>query len=115
MENYLLLLHQGDLRPKELSPEQIQAILARYKAWSQKLREAGRFVGSNKLQDDTARIVRGQGGDMRVTDGPYAETKDLVGGYFLIQAESYEDAVEWCKDCPHLAFGAIEVRKVDVV
>jgi hypothetical protein len=52
---------------------------------------------------------------MRITDGPFAETKDVLAGYFLIQAESYEDAIEWTKESPHLDFGTIEVRKVQVV
>ncbi len=52
---------------------------------------------------------------MRITDGPYAETKDVVAGYYLIQAESYEDAVECSEDCPHLEFGTIEVRRIHVV
>lgn len=52
---------------------------------------------------------------MRITDGPFAETKDVVAGYFLIQAESYEDAVKWTRDNPHLDFSTIEIRKVHVV
>ena len=114
MESYLLLLHESAITP-DISPEEMQAIIARYKAWGRKVGEAGRMAGSNKLEDGTGRVIRGQGAGMRVTDGPYAETKDVVGGYFVILAESYEDAVEWSKDCPHLAFGTIEVRKVQVV
>ena len=114
MDSYLLLLHGTRLTPN-MSPEEIQAITSRYKAWATKLHEAGRLAGSTKLEDRTGRVLRGQGGEMRITDGPFAETKDVVAGYFLIQAESYEDAVEWTKDSPHLDFGTIEVRKVQVV
>jgi hypothetical protein len=117
MENYILLLHQSTTARPEMSPDEIQAIIARYKAWGQKLREAGRFVGSNKLEDGTGRVLLGAGGKVRITDGPYAETKDVVSGYFVIAAGSYEEAVEMCRDCPHLelGFGAIEIRKVHVV
>ncbi len=114
MESYLLLLHETAAMP-EMSPAEMQAVIARYKAWGQKLAAAGRIGGSNKLEDGTGRVLRGQGGGMRITDGPYAETKDVVAGYFLIHADSYEDAVEWTKDCPHLEFGAIEVRRIHVV
>jgi hypothetical protein len=114
MESYILLLHETTIAP-DISPEEMQAIIARYKAWGEKVRKAGRMVGSNKLEDGTGRVVRGSGPEMRVTDGPYAETKDVVAGYFIIQAESYEDAVEWSKDCPHLSFGTIEIRKIHVV
>src|SRR5215471_16497627 len=107
MENYLLLLHEPAL-PAQISPEEMQGIIARYKAWGQKLRDAGRIAGSNKLEDGTGRTLRGKDGQLKVTDGPYAETKDVVAGYYLILAENYEDAVNWCRDCPHLDFGTIE-------
>lgn len=114
MQNYLLLLHEAR-QTADMSPEEIQAIIGRYKAWGQKLRDAGRMVGSNKLEDETGRVMRGNGARLRITDGPYAETKDVVAGYYLIQADSYEDAVEWSKDCPHLEVGSIEVRRIHVV
>src|SRR3979490_2329398 len=101
MDSYLLLLHGTRLTPN-MSPEEIQAITSRYKAWAGRLHEAGRLAGTNKLEDRTGRVLRGQGAEMRITDGPFAETKDVVAGYFLIQAESYEDAVAWTKDSPHL-------------
>jgi len=114
MENYLLLLHESAI-PPDMSPEEMQAIVARYKAWGQRLAAAGRIAGSNKLEDGTGRVLRGKGGELRITDGPFAETKDVVAGYFLILADSYEDAVECSKDCPHLDFGTIEIRRVQVV
>ena len=114
MESYLLLLHGRD-KYAVLSPEEIQAVLGRYRAWGQKLREAGRILGSNKLEDGTGRVLRGRNGDMRITDGPYAETKDVLGGYFLVSAESYEDAVKLSSECPHLDFGAIEIRRIQQV
>ena len=114
MESYLLLLHGTRITP-DMSPDEMQAMFARYRAWGQKLRDAGRILGSNKLEDGTGRLLRGQGPAMRITDGPYAETKDVVAGYYLIQAESYEDAVKCSKDCPHLEFGTIEVRRIHVV
>ncbi len=114
MESYLLLLHEcNEYAP--LSPEEMQAIFGRYRAWSQKLRDAGRILGSNKLEDGSGRVLRGKNGDLRITDGPFTETKDVLGGYFLVSAETYEDAVELCRDCPHLDFGAIEVRRIQKV
>jgi hypothetical protein len=113
MESYILLLHETAMSP-DISPEEMQAIIGRYKACGQKVGQAGRMAGGNKLEDRTGRVLRGEGAAMRVTDGPYTETKDVVGGYFVIQAESYDDAVQWAKDCPHLSFGTIEVRKIEV-
>jgi hypothetical protein len=48
-------------------------------------------------------------------DGPYAEAKEVVGGYFIVEADGYDDAVALCRDCPHLAYGRIEVRQLDRV
>ena len=93
----------------------MQAIFARYRAWGQKLRDAGRILGSNKLEDKSGRVLRSVSGELHITDGPYAETKDVLGGYFLVSAETYEDAVKLCRDCPHLDFGAIEVRQVQKI
>ena len=113
METYLILLHEHNNIP-ELSPEEIQAVIARYKAWGQRLHASGNFLASNKLED-TGRVLRGNGGGMRITDGPFTETKDVLGGYYLIQAESYEQATDLCRDSPHLDFGAVEIRRIEVV
>jgi len=113
MDNYLILLHESNNMP-QLSPEEMQAVIRRYKAWGQRLHESGSFLGSNKLEA-SGRVLRGDSGKVRITDGPFAETKDVLGGYFLVQAESYEKAVELCRDSPHLDFGAVEIRRVEVV
>jgi hypothetical protein len=116
MENYILLLHESTTPSKALSPDEMQAIIAKYKAWGQRLAEAGRLTGSNKLERGSGRMVRGKAGDVRISDGPFTETKDVIGGYFMVKAENYDAAVDLCRDCPHLEFGgAIEVRRVEVV
>ena len=116
MERYLLLLHENPQAVPAMSPEEMQAAIARYKAWGKRLHDEGRLVGSNKLEDATGRVMRSNGGgNLKITDGPFTETKDVIGGYFLIEAAGYEEAVEQCRDCPHLAMGAIEVRRIDVV
>jgi hypothetical protein len=113
MDTYLILLHESNNIPK-LSPEETQAVIARYKAWGQRLRDAGSFLSSNKLED-TGRVLRGNGGKVAITDGPFAETKDVLGGYFMVKAESYEQVAGLCQDSPHLDFGAVEIRRVEVV
>ncbi|HXB68332.1 MAG TPA: YciI family protein [Candidatus Acidoferrales bacterium] len=116
MESYILLLHdRGTPRP-QLSPEEIQAIIAKYKAWGQRLRDAGRIAGASKLEDGTGRVMRGQGAQVRISDGPFTETKDVIGGFYILNAASYDEAVELCRDCPHLEYGSgIEIRRVQVV
>jgi hypothetical protein len=79
-------------------------------AWGNQARQAGFLVGSNKLVDDGGKIMRGK---TLVTDGPYSETKELLGGYYLIEAANYDEAVRRSKDHPHLEHGTIEVREVE--
>jgi len=115
MESYLLLLHMKDERPN-LSPEEMQAITAKYKAWGQKLGAQGRIAGGEKLADEAGRKMIGKGAELRISDGPFTETKDVIGGFFIVKAESYDEAIELCRDCPHLEYGnGIEVRRIDVV
>lgn len=75
----------------------------------------GRLTGSNKLTDGAGRVLRGKS-PMRVTDGPYTEGKEVLGGYYMFEAESYEHAIELTRDHPQLEFGGIvEVREIQVL
>ncbi len=104
MPKFVLMLRDngflGDLSPKEL-----EAIFNRYRAWSQK---AGR-TGGEKLKDGEGKVMTRAG----VTDGPYAESKEVIGGFMTIDARDYDEAIRLCRDHPHLDFGSIEIRAVD--
>ena len=115
MSQYLLILRDDPAVFHKMSPQEIQQVFAKYVAWRTRMQEAGRLVGGNKLEDFTGRVLTkaGVSAEMRITDGPFAESKELIGGYFMINADSYDEAVELCRDCPHLEYGAIEVRLVD--
>jgi hypothetical protein len=116
METYILLLHDSGAAKPQLSPEEIQAVIAKYKAWGERLREAGRIAGGQKLEGGTGRVMRGQGAQVRISDGPFTETKDVIGGFYILKADSYDEAVELCRDCPHLEYGSgIEIRRVQVM
>jgi hypothetical protein len=108
MPQYLLVLRDNGF-PDGISPEEIQAIIERYGVWMQKVRS----TAGNKLRDAEGRVIRRNGTKTTVTDGPFAEAKEVLGGYFLVDAASYDDAVKMCGDCPHLEFGSIEVREVE--
>jgi len=110
MPKYVLLLHESSTAFPDLSPEDMQAMIQRYKNWRGKLNASG-----EKLQDGTGRTLRGAGSSLTVSDGPHAETKEVIGGFFIIEAKDYDEAVELSRDCPHLDFGTIEVRQVDKV
>lgn len=115
MSRYLLLLHESPAGFAPLSPEEMQAVIAEYTAWRDRLESEGRLLGSHKLTDEGGKSMVRVDGEIRVTDGPYTEAKEVVGGYFLIEAEDYDDAVRISRDCPHLSYGGrIEVRQVDL-
>jgi hypothetical protein len=114
MAHYLLLLYDDPSRWQKLGPPQFQQALAKYMSWGQKAEQAGFLVGSNKLADDAGKVIRGA--QALVTDGPYSETKEVLAGYYLIDASNYDEAVRRSLDHPHLEYGGtIEVRLVEVI
>lgn len=112
MPKFVMLLHDAGAFPPDLSPEQIQAIIERYVSWRQKVAN-GRTVDGHKLADGTGRVLRGRVGSPTVTDGPFAESREVIGGIFIVEAASFDEVVELSKDCPHLDFGTIEIREVE--
>ena len=90
----------------------MQATIHKYKAWSAKVAQAGHLRGGEKLADATGRVLRrGQ----PVKDGPYAESKEVVGGYFILEAADYNEAARLASDCPHVEFGTVEIREIEKV
>ena len=116
MAQFMLLLHESPDDFAGLSPEEIQRVIGEYTAWREKLQEEGKLAGGLKLKDEGGRTLSRQNGQVRVVDGPYAEAKEVVGGFFLIEAADYDEAVEISKGCPHLIHSQrVEVREVDPI
>jgi hypothetical protein len=116
MAQFMLLLHNPPDAFAAYTPERLQAIFVRYRSWRQELMEAGKLAGGAKLVADGGRnVVPTQGGRTEVTDGPYAEAKEVLGGYFTVSAADYEEAVEIARRSPHLDYGWIQIRQVDPV
>ena len=110
----MLLLHESPEDFADASAEEIQAVIGEYVNWQEKIETEGHFVGGEKLADEGGRHIKLSDGEIRVTDGPYTEIKETLGGFFTIQAADYDAAVEISKSCPHLKFGGwIEVREID--
>ena len=108
MKQFILLLHEEAEVVKNFSPEQMQKIVADHMKYSSELAAAGQLVGGNGLGMDGKQII---GKDSIVKDGPYIESKELIGGYYIINATDYAAAVEIAKGCPnHLWGGTTEVR-----
>ena len=111
---YMLLLHDVISEDVEFSAEEIQAVIGEYVAWREEIAAKGLLIGGEKLADEGGKHLRRVDGEIRVTDGPFAEVKEALGGYFSIRADDYDEAVEISKDCPHLRYGGwIELREID--
>jgi hypothetical protein len=115
MATYMLLLHED---PRALAtsmpPAEMERVVAEYRAWAEKLATAGRLIGGEKLKDEGGKVLSTSSGKLRVVDGPFAEAKEVIGGYFTITADSYAHAVELCSDHPHLRHGRrIELREIE--
>lgn len=108
MAQFMLLLYDDPAQWKNFSAEELERAMQKYIAWTKKA------VDSKRLGQDTGRVIRGRlGGKPVTTDGPYSETKEVLGGYYVIEAANYDEAVARTLDHPHLEYGGtIEVRAV---
>jgi hypothetical protein len=110
---YLLMIYGNEAAQQAATPEQNTQMLAAYTAYTTAMREAGVIQGGNRLHpSSTASTVRIAGGKTEVLDGPYAETKEQLGGYFLIDAPDLDAALAWAAKCPGAAVGTIEIRPI---
>jgi hypothetical protein len=95
------------------SPEQQKQVTEAYNVYTKALVDAGAMRGGEALQDGkTATTVRLHNGNKVVTDGPFAETKEEFGGFYLIEAADLDEAIAWAAKCPGAQWGSIEVRPV---
>jgi hypothetical protein len=116
MHQYMLLLHEKPADAVAVSPAQMKEIVAAYQGWAADLAQRGLMVGGEKLTDDGGRQLRLKAGQPLVSDGPYAEAHDVVGGYFIVKAESDAAAEALARSCPHLVGTQwIEIRRIEVI
>lgn len=112
---YLALIHTDEAAWLAAGEEERSAVYERYRTLSDEAREAGVLVDGAELDSvASATTVRVRDGQTLVTDGPYAEVKEALGGYFVFDCATIEDALEWAARIPAAATGAVEVRPVHV-
>ncbi|MCC7065952.1 MAG: hypothetical protein IT456_24360 [Planctomycetes bacterium] len=114
MPKFMLIL-RGDVSAdySQFTPDDFGRILAEYEAWGAKLAAEGRLDLGQKLTDQGGKVIWPKGKSTVVKDGPYVETKEVVGGIYVIKADNYDHAVRLCDGHPNLRFGSIEVRELD--
>mgnify|MGYP001791527959 CR=1 FL=1 len=110
---YVMLIYNAEERWNALSEAEEACIMAGHMAVIEKSQADGTFRAGNRLMDvAAATTVRNHDGKITVTDGPFAETKEQLGGYYLIEAASLDEAIEWAKKIPSVDLGTIEVRPI---
>jgi len=115
MAKYVLLLGGADLDKRSGNAALAPKMFERFASWLGSLRERGRYVDSMKLHDQTGARLTVRGG--QVVEGPFMETKEAIGGLFVIQADSLDEALAMARECPTLTMqnGTVEVRLIEEV
>ena len=116
MAQFMLLLHQAPNYNTDLPREKMLEMTGKYMAWADALRQKGQMVGGEKLGASGGRQLRSSGGKLVVSAGPYADAKDVIGGYFVIAARDLAEAEAIARECPHLALAPAnwaEVRPIE--
>lgn len=109
MAQFMLLLRGGEF--PVYSPEEMQKVLEKYIGWADELRKNGKHRGGEELKNG-GRILSAKNG--KIVDGPFTETKEMIGGYYAIETKDLDEAVEISKGCPHLSYGgSVEIREIN--
>jgi hypothetical protein len=110
---YLLMLHSEEAAWDRMTKEQQEQGYAAYMAYSDALKKAGALLGSNRLRPSSnSTTVRAENGKPKVLDGPYVDSKEQIGGYYLIEVPDLDAAISWAARCPGASHGTVEVRPV---
>lgn len=114
MAKFMLMLFDNPADYANLTPQMMQDLVKEYGHWAEQMGKEGKLAGGEKLTEEGGRVITGKGAKAVVTDGPYAETKEVLGGYFIVNAASYDEAVAIARSCPHAKYGAsTHVRRID--
>jgi hypothetical protein len=110
---YLLTIHTDENRDKARSEDDTKKLFGAYMEYTKAMKDAGVWVAGEALQPSaTGTQVRVRGEKATVTDGPFTETKEVLGGFYLMEVKSKEEAIEWGKRCPDAANGSIQLREI---
>jgi len=110
---YLLLIHVEEMHYAKLSPQETERLMGDYQEFTKQLKAAGAHLASQRLRPiASATTIRVRRGETLVSDGPFAETKEQLGGFYLINANDLDEAIAWAGKVPAAKHGSIEVRPV---
>ena len=110
---YLLMIYGDEAAMQNRSAQELDRVLGAFMAYTDAVKSAGVLVGSNRLRPiSTATTVRVTDGKTQVLNGPYAETREQLGGYYLIDVPDLDAALSWAARCPAVEYGTVEVRPI---
>lgn len=110
---YLLLIYSSEAEENSMPESQLQAVMAEYGMFTKGIVDSGAMVGANRLRPTTdATTVKVRDGKALVTDGPFAETREALGGYYLVEAKDLDEATAIAAKIPTAKYGSVEVRPV---
>src|SRR5918999_3582280 len=110
---YLLTIYGDESGWNDVTPEQSAEIMAAYEKFGRDATEAGVMRGGEGLQPSgTATVVRVRDGETVTSDGPFAETREALGGYYLLECRDLDDALAWAAKCPGARYGTVEIRPI---
>jgi hypothetical protein len=112
MQYLLLLTYRPEDNTQEGTPE-FEAEMRRWGELNEEMRQAGVWLGASGLKPDATTTVRAPQGDVMVTDGPYAETKEVLFSFYLIDVENLDAALAWAAKPPAVAYGSVEIHPMD--
>jgi hypothetical protein len=110
---YLLMIYNDEERARAIPKDDMNKMLPAFTAYTEALKKAGVLLGGNRLQfSSNATTVRIEDGKTKVLNGPYAEAKEQLGGYYLIDVPDMDSALSWAARCPGANYGTVEVRPI---
>ena len=110
---YMLLIYSNESQDIDVTPEKMNEMIGAYNAYIQRLVDAGVFISTEALQPSaTATTIKVRHGETLTTHGPFVETVEQLGGYFLLECDNLDAAIEWAAQCPGSYYGSIEIRPV---
>lgn len=110
---YMLLIYQNEAGLQQIRDRDVTEVTGAYLAFTKAMQEAGVLVGGDRLDRSVnATTVRAENGKTKVLNGPYAETREQLGGYYIVEAKDLDAALSWAARCPGAQHGVIEVRPI---
>jgi hypothetical protein len=110
---YMLLIYQNEAQMQKMREQDIGAMMGAYGAYTKAMIDAGVFKAGDRLdRGANGTTVRSENGKTKVLNGPYAETKEQLGGYYIIEAKDLDAALSWASRCPGVEHGVMEVRPI---